>query len=56
MPSGGNGKKLTYEQVRVIRRMHREGEGSCSQLGRRFGVSKQTINNITQFKLYKMVK
>jgi len=45
--------KLTWEQVRTIRRMYAEGGVSQPQLGRIFGVTHVTIGNIVRHKIWR---
>jgi DNA invertase Pin-like site-specific DNA recombinase len=41
--SGGRKPKLTEDQVATVRKMHATGDHSIGEIGRAFGVSRQTI-------------
>ena len=41
--SGGRKHKLTEDQVATVRKMHATGDHSIGEIGRAFGVSRQTI-------------
>ena len=50
-----SGSKLTQKQVLEIRKLHAEGLLSQGQLGRNYGVSDVTINNIVHRRQWKHI-